>query len=90
VQPGPLADLLRDCIAAGDFTRILDTYAPGAELDASLPGARVKRRGPDAIAGVLSGCFQGTGSVVEWTPTAGEAGVGSADGDWPVDDREAV
>jgi len=75
VQPGPLADLLRDCIAAGDFTRILDAYAPGAELDASLPGARVKRRGPDAIARVLSGCFQGTGSVVEWTPTAGDGGV---------------
>ncbi len=88
MQPGPLADLLRDCIATGDFAQISDVYAPGAELDASLPGARVKRRGPEAIAEVLSGCFEGPGRMVEWTPTGGDGGVAA----WVerVDDGGAV
>jgi hypothetical protein len=70
-----VADLLRDCIATGEFGPLANAYAPGAGLDASLPGARRTPHGPDAIVELLNGCFAGPGQLVEWTPTIDDGGV---------------
>jgi SnoaL-like domain len=66
VRAASVTDLLRDCLASGELERMADAYAPDAVLDASLPGARRRVRGAEAIAAALGECFQGPGRVVEW------------------------
>ena len=70
-----LAELLRSCIASGELSPFGEAYADGALLDASLPGARRKLRGAEAIVEALGECFRGPGSIVDWTPGLHEDGI---------------
>jgi aminoglycoside phosphotransferase (APT) family kinase protein len=75
MNPAALADRLRACIAGGEFAPLADAYAADAVLDASLPGSRRKRQGPSAIVEVLTACFRGPGTLVEWTPSVHPEGI---------------
>jgi hypothetical protein len=75
VRSAAVADLLRSCVASGDFVVLADAYAADALLDASLPGARRKLRGPAAIVEALTTCFTGPGRLVDWLPSVHPDGV---------------
>jgi hypothetical protein len=75
VRPAAVADLLRSCVASGDFVPLADAYADGALLDATLPGARRKLRGPSAIVDALRKCITGPGRLVDWLPSVHPDGV---------------
>lgn len=75
MQPGPVADLLRECLERGEFDRLADAYAPDAAVDASLPGARRKLHGPASIVELLGTCFAGPGRLVEWAPAVDDGGL---------------
>ena len=66
---------LRACVESGDFARLADAYAPQASLDAALPGARERVRGPAAITAVLAGVFAGPGRLIEWDEAVHDGGV---------------
>ena len=59
--------LLRDAIASGAADELIAVYADDAILDASLPGARTRSRGPAEIAARLRGIYPTPGRVLEWT-----------------------
>ena len=75
MKAAALADLLRDCVVAGDLAPLADAYASDVVLDASLPGARRKLRGPAAAVEVLAGCFTGPGRLVDWSPSLYPEGI---------------
>jgi Phosphotransferase enzyme family len=75
VKPAALADLLRDCVVAGDLAPLADAYAGDVVLDASLPGARRKLRGPEAAVEALAGCFTGRGRLVDWSASIYPEGI---------------
>jgi aminoglycoside phosphotransferase (APT) family kinase protein len=75
VTPAALADLLRDCLAAGGLEPLGEAYAGDVVLDLSLPGARRKLRGPGPAVAALGACFAGPGRLVEWTPAVHPEGV---------------
>ena len=66
---------LRASIEAGDFAGLADAYAPDAVLDAALPGARRRVRGPDEITATLAGAFPGAGRLIEWDTAEHPPGV---------------
>jgi aminoglycoside phosphotransferase (APT) family kinase protein len=66
---------LRACVEAGDFSDLAELHAPDAVLDASLPGARRRARGPAEIAAVLAEPFRGPGRLIEWDAAANPGGV---------------
>jgi Phosphotransferase enzyme family len=70
-----LAARMRDCIAAGDLEPLAEAYIEDALLDASLPWARRKLRGPRAIVDALANCFAGPGRLVEWEPAVHPGGI---------------
>jgi aminoglycoside phosphotransferase (APT) family kinase protein len=45
---------------------LADAYAPGAVLDAALPGERRRVTGPPEIAAALASVFAGAGRLTEW------------------------
>lgn len=61
-----IAERLRDCVTAGEFGPMADAYAADAVLDASVPGARRRLRGPAEATDALAACFPGPGQLVEW------------------------
>ena len=65
---------LRASIESGDFADLAEEYAPDALLDAALPGARKRARGPEDIAAVLAECFQGPGRLIEWDEAVHDGG----------------
>ena len=69
------ATALRASIEPGEFSGLAEAYAPDAVLDAALPGARRRVRGPDEIAATLGAVFPGAGRLVEWTEAVHEGGV---------------
>lgn len=75
MEPGAIADQLRDCVASGEFAQLADAYTGEALLDASLPGARSTARGTEAIVELLESGVAGPGRLVEWTPVANDAGI---------------
>jgi hypothetical protein len=70
-----IAERLRASVESGDFGPLAEAYAPHAVLDAALPGARRRVRGPEEIAAVLGGVFQGSGRLIEWDEAVHEGGV---------------
>jgi aminoglycoside phosphotransferase (APT) family kinase protein len=65
---------LRASIESGDFVSLAETYAPEALLDAALPGARKRVRGPEEITAVLARCFPGRGRLIEWDEAVHDGG----------------
>jgi hypothetical protein len=65
-------DRLLELIAAGRGADAAELYAPHALLDATVPGWRFQKRGPEAISAVWSGWFEGEGAFEEMDrmPTA--------------------
>ena len=70
-----IAERLRASVESGDFGEFADAYTPDALLDAALPGARKRVRGPDEIAAVLGAVFQGSGRLIEWDQAVHDGGV---------------
>src|SRR5215208_1791875 len=70
-----IAERLRASVESGDFAPLADAYAPGAVLDAALPGARERVRDPDEIAAVLSAVFPGSGRLIEWDEVVHDGGI---------------
>jgi hypothetical protein len=60
------ARALRASVEAGDFSGLAEAYAADAALDAALPGARKRVRGPEEITAVLARVFPGPGRLIEW------------------------
>jgi aminoglycoside phosphotransferase (APT) family kinase protein len=69
------AAALRASIETGDFSGLAELYTPDATLDAALPGARRRMRGPDEITATLAGVFQGPGRLIEWDAAEHPGGV---------------
>jgi hypothetical protein len=69
-------DALRAAMATGDVDALARTYARNAVLQASLPGARVRRDGRPAIVAELGAWWDGPGEIDEWR--AGEWPAGAA------------
>jgi hypothetical protein len=69
------AAALRASIETGDFSGLAELYAPEATLDAALPGARRRLRGPDEITATLAGVFKGPGRLIEWDAAEHPGGV---------------
>lgn len=66
-------------------------YSPGARLDASVPGGRVRADGPEAIAGVLGGWWGTPGVLTEWSPDDHPEGIAlTFERAWEVDDGEEI
>jgi aminoglycoside phosphotransferase (APT) family kinase protein len=70
-----VAERLRASVESGDFGPFAEAYAADAVLDAALPGARERVRGPDEITAVLGAVFQGSGRLIEWDQAVHEGGV---------------
>jgi hypothetical protein len=70
-----IAERLRTAVESGDFAGFAEAYTPDALLDAALPGARERVRGPDDIAAVLAAVFPGAGRLIEWDLAAQDGGV---------------
>jgi aminoglycoside phosphotransferase (APT) family kinase protein len=69
------AAALRASIETGDFSGLAELYTPDAALDAALPGARRRVRGPAEITATLAGVFQGPGRLIEWDAAEHPGGV---------------
>jgi Phosphotransferase enzyme family/SnoaL-like domain len=70
-----IAERLRASVESGDLEPLADAYAPDAVLDAALPGARERVRGPDEITAILGAVFQGSGRLIEWDEAVHDGGV---------------
>ena len=70
-----IADRLRASVESGDFGPLADAYAADAVLDAALPGARERVRGPGEIAAVLNAVFPGSGRLIEWDEAIHDGGI---------------
>jgi hypothetical protein len=70
-----IAERLRASVESGDFGPLAEGYAPDALLDAALPGARERVRGPEHIAAVLGAVFHGSGCLIEWDEAVHDGGI---------------
>ena len=70
-----IADRLRACVESGGFGPLAEAYAEDAVLDAALPGARERVRGPGEIVAVLSAVFRGEGRLIEWDEAIHDGGI---------------
>ena len=70
-----IAARLRRALLEGDAGALAGSYAPGARLDAGLPGERVRLAGAEEILARLSSWWAGPGRLVEWEPRAHPEGL---------------
>ena len=70
-----IAERLRASVESGHFGEFADAYGRNAALDAALPGARERVRGPDEITALLSAVFRGPGRLIEWDEAVHDRGV---------------
>ena len=57
---------LRAAWESGEFESLLELYADEATLDWSLPGERVRARGPEPIVEALATRWRGAGELTRW------------------------
>ena len=61
-----LGQQLRAAFESGDFGRVGDLYAEGAVLDWSMPGARARVTGSEAVVAQLGEWWCGRGTLTRW------------------------